>query len=730
MKLRRLHLMTQNEIAELKIQVRIFKHIDDFKSFRFNAGAGAGKTYTLIETLKYVTINKIAATKSPQKIACITYTNVAVNEIQNRLGNSDVVHVSTIHEILWEIIKKAQPELLICHKDKIKGTIERINTDLMSSGKTNFFNDLDELLQEEFIEFAMQTKDLFYQSKKLNAALFKNAYNDTKIKKPDGLREYLKNVTNFQYTVALFYKKQQLETCLEKIVAGTEKRVNYDSKANLDRLHYMKFSHDTLLEYSLKLIETYPTLSRIIIDSYPYFFIDEYQDTHNNVIKFIKAIHEYATQNNKKWMVGYFGDTAQSIYDNGVGRRIVDLHDGLINIDKIFNRRSHQQIIDVANNIRADEIIQKPIFHDKNKGSTSFFYNTSEDKLITSQKFLSEYKNDLIKDSKESGAMNNEETKIHCLVLTNKLMASFNGFSDVYEVYQNSGIYYDNLNTQVLSKQLEKLHPTILNIYHFIKLYQDIQKSIVSYYDIFGSSSKNMAFSKASMMIRELEEEELTSLKDWVILIIGLLENSDIKETLSKALINRVHYEQDKLISADVFQETWLDSINTLMNVDSEDENTATEKVNSILTLPIKSLVNWVNFIDGIEVSDISYHTYHGTKGEEYKNVAIILEHNFGIKNKDKFKNYFKVIQQNTTEKESLFANPKAHEKHINTQNLLYVACSRAVKNLRVLYLDDISEIQEGIDTIFGKSKYWPISEDPKTIQSVGQPIIEANNIK
>lgn len=702
--------MTQNEITELEIQEKIHKHINNFKSFRFNAGAGAGKTYALIEALKYVSINKIAATKSPQKVACITYTNVAVNEINSRLGSSDIVQVSTIHERLWEIIKKSQPELLICHKDKIEEIIEQINQDLLSSDKAKFFFNLDEPQRQEFREFAQQTEDLFYQSKNLSARLFGTTYkNNNEINKPEFLDKCLKNVENFKYVVGLLYKKQRLEACLERINTGTEKRVNYDSKVNTDRLHYMKFSHNTLLEYGLKLVQTYPTLCRIIIDSYPYFFIDEYQDTNIKVVLFVKTIHDYAIENNKDWLVGYFGDTAQCIYDDGIGRDITVLHNGIDEIKKIFNRRSHQQIINVANNIRADEIVQVPIFDNRNDGSVSFFYNNTADKLAIAKQFLAEYKNDLSPDNGESGAKHNEENKIHCLVLTNKLMASFNGFGDVYKVYQDSAIYYDNLNTQVLSEQLEKLHPTVLTIYHFIKLYQDIQKSVVSYFDIFGESSKHIAFSKASLIIRKLEKEKLTSLKDWVDLIIGLLKNSDTKETLSKALINRVHYEQDKIISADVFRESWLDSINTLMNDYSEDEDKAKSKVDSILALPITSLINWVNFIDGIEADDISYHTYHGTKGEEYKNVAIILEHNFGIKNKDKFKNYFQVVQQSSEETKRLFTNPVAEEKHINTQNLLYVACSRAIKNLRVLYLDDISEIKEGIEAIFGESNPWPI---------------------
>jgi len=362
--------------------------------------------------------------------------------------------------------------------------------------------------------------------------------------------------------------------------------------------------------------------------------------------QFVKAIHDYAVDNNKDWMVGYFGDTAQSIYDDGVGRKIADLHGRVVNVDKIFNRRSHQKIIDVANKIRADEIVQVPICEERNNGSVRFFYNSSDNKLAIAQQFLAGYKHDLIKDNGELGGIYDEEAKIHCLVLTNKLMASFNGFGDVYEVFQKSEIYYDNLNAQVLSQQLEKLHPTILILYYFVKFYQDIQQGMVSYYDIFGALSKNMAFSKASLVVRELKNNEVVLFKDWVSFIIDRLKNSAAKEALSNALINRVKCEKDKVVSSEVFESMLLGAINSLMNGDSEDEDKAREKIDSVLALPIKSLINWTNFIGGIEADEISYHTYHGTKGEEYENVAIILEHSFGRMNRDKFKNYFKLIKK------------------------------------------------------------------------------------
>lgn len=693
--------MVSNEIKEQDIQNKVINHVDDFKSFRFNAGAGAGKTYALIETLKYVTINKILASNSPQKVACITYTNIAVNEIKARLGNSEVVNISTIHEMLWGIIKKAQPQLLTCHKYKIVEAIKNNQQELNDSEKAKFFISLENSKKQEFRQYAMQTKDIFYQSKNASAADFRGVYiNYDELDKPSCLNDCLKNVANFKFVVNLFYKTQRLEDCLDRIVNEKESRVNYDSKVNIDRLHYMKFSHDTLIEYGLKLVITYPTLCRIIIDSYPYFFIDEYQDANSNVIEFVKTLHDYAIENNKKWMVGYFGDTAQCIYEDGIGRRITDLHKGLHEIDKVFNRRSHQQIIDVANNIRADKIVQEPIFPERNKGSVIFFHHNSADKLEIAQEFLSHYKHDLI-------ITNEDDCKIHCLVLTNRLMASFNGFEDVYQIYQDSAIYYDNLNTQVLSRQLEKLHPTVLSIYYFVRLYQDIQKNVASYYSIFGAYGKNVSFSAANFVVRELQNKEIISFNNWIELIIDRLENSEWKDVLGNMLINRVNYDKDKVTSSDVFRTAFFDSVNYLMNGVSEGEDISKDKVDSILALPMTSLMNWANFIEGAEVDDIIYHTYHGTKGEEYKNVAIILEHDFGNRDRCKFKRYFNTLQQGNESQESLIVDSSLEEKNINTQNLLYVACSRAIKNLRILYLDDISEIKEGVESIFGQSRPW-----------------------
>lgn len=79
--------------------------LDSKKNFLLSGGAGSGKTYTLIQTL-----NHVFESDSKARVACITYTNVAADEIKERSPYSKL-RVSTIHDFLWDEIKEYQKNL-------------------------------------------------------------------------------------------------------------------------------------------------------------------------------------------------------------------------------------------------------------------------------------------------------------------------------------------------------------------------------------------------------------------------------------------------------------------------------------------------------------------------------------------------------------------------------------------------------------------------------------------
>lgn len=94
------------------IDRRIIETFVEGKSFKVEAGAGSGKTYSLMEVLKWIQNNKLNGyIGKGQKIACITYTNAAVNVICERLGNENNIVPCTIHSFVWSVIKNFQKEI-------------------------------------------------------------------------------------------------------------------------------------------------------------------------------------------------------------------------------------------------------------------------------------------------------------------------------------------------------------------------------------------------------------------------------------------------------------------------------------------------------------------------------------------------------------------------------------------------------------------------------------------
>ena len=90
------------------------------RSFVMVAGAGSGKTTSLVKALAHLGLTRRIELKTRgQRIACITYTEVAVKEIWSDVGNDPLFHVSTIHSFLWTVVRPFQVNL----KDWVIGRI-------------------------------------------------------------------------------------------------------------------------------------------------------------------------------------------------------------------------------------------------------------------------------------------------------------------------------------------------------------------------------------------------------------------------------------------------------------------------------------------------------------------------------------------------------------------------------------------------------------------------------
>lgn len=100
------------EEASERALAEVYACLERGESFRLEAGAGAGKTYTLVKALQFlIRRDQYRLPKRHQKIACITFTNVAKAEIEARTDRSPLVFCDTIHAFCWSLIGGFQRQI-------------------------------------------------------------------------------------------------------------------------------------------------------------------------------------------------------------------------------------------------------------------------------------------------------------------------------------------------------------------------------------------------------------------------------------------------------------------------------------------------------------------------------------------------------------------------------------------------------------------------------------------
>lgn len=103
-----------------KVDLQIIETLQQGHSFRVEAGAGSGKTYSLNKVIEWIQANKWNEYhRKNQNVVCITYTNAAVNVIADRLSSDSFIIPSTIHSFAWNAIKQYQSTMIkIISKDE------------------------------------------------------------------------------------------------------------------------------------------------------------------------------------------------------------------------------------------------------------------------------------------------------------------------------------------------------------------------------------------------------------------------------------------------------------------------------------------------------------------------------------------------------------------------------------------------------------------------------------
>ena len=131
--------------------------------------------------------------------------------------------------------------------------------------------------------------------------------------------------------------------------------------------------------------------------------------------------------------------------------------------------------------------------------------------------------------------------------------------------------------------------------------------------------------------------------------------------------------------------------------VSNEQQIENEQTVVAFFRLDISIFERWYQFITDSYKGDVVYHTYHSTKGREFENVLIFMNSKFG-RNATFFKDLLSVLPENNEDNEMGTSIESA-------RNLLYVAITRAIRNLCIVYFDNMDDIKDSVTSVFGEVK-------------------------
>lgn len=263
------------------------------RCFNMVAGAGSGKTTSLVKALSTLVAERGASLKlHRQRIACITYTEVAAEEIWSDVGNNSIVHVSTIHSFLWMVARTFQKDIRDWVLSRVNERIEELKSTASDFGP----------------RVQQRTRDK----------------NRRDVERFEAIKPQIEAVRGFTYGTGSDYANGIL-------------------------------GHDDIIRMATDFIRERRLFQTILVQQFPYVFVDESQDTQEAVVTALKQV---AARAGGRFCLGFFGDPMQKIYATGIG--VVSLEEDWLHIPKEENFRCSTTVLNVANAIRksGDDLVQ------------------------------------------------------------------------------------------------------------------------------------------------------------------------------------------------------------------------------------------------------------------------------------------------------------------------------------------------------------------------------------
>ncbi len=577
--------------------------------FVVTAGAGSGKTTSLIKAMdRIIAAHGATMLMKKQRVACITYTEVAANEIREDVNADALVHVSTIHSFYWTIASSFQADIKIW----LRMDLQRRIADLV----------------EKAANFGRRVRQNTRDNNKLDQERLARHL------------EEIERVTSFRYGMGGDYPKGIL-------------------------------GHEDIIQLADHLLKTRPLFRRLVALNYPFVFIDESQDTFEEVVESFKLVE---AQMRGRFCIGFFGDPMQKIYLRGAGS--IGLEDGWKGITKPENFRCAQSILQVANAIRAqgDGLKQERGLHEvidgkeqPVKGSARIFILP---KTMNRNEALAKVRAWCAETDVDEGWAQ-PELAVKILVIVHRIAAKRLGWDGIFAALSEKAP--DSIKQGLLDGTGWPVQPFLGFVLPLVSAMQDgneFEAMSMLRSRCPRLAASNLAGKNGAQLLREVRESQLE--------LVRMMsdESSSIRDVA-------MHLRATGLLALD----ERLERVLGLQGAPADAEGGEAEgglpsdlPVLKFLDCPAPQLTSYGRYIS----EGSPFATQHGVKGAQFDRVLVVMDEE---ENDYRLYDYEKVLgdAKASAADRAAFANGEDNTWG-RTLRLLYVCCTRAKRGLALVF--------------------------------------------
>lgn len=264
--------------------------LSNFKNILVIAGAGCGKSLTIVGKIKYLIENNIVKS---EEILCISFTNASCESLKNSINKNNInVDVMTFHRLSLNILKLNNINVSIVPSSYLDDIIDSF-----------FYNDIYNNLN--YILFVLK-----YYKIGFNKNNYIKKYEE--ILKSNKIISLKKIISTF---IKLFKSSNYNYSYLEKIINKTNNFINRKYMylmfiiVKIMNEYQNELKTNSLVDFDDMIILATKLISETNDLKYKYIIIDEFQDT--SILRY-NLIYEILKKTNSNFLA--VGDDYQSIY--------------------------------------------------------------------------------------------------------------------------------------------------------------------------------------------------------------------------------------------------------------------------------------------------------------------------------------------------------------------------------------------------------------------------------